>query len=85
MVFALRDLFQAAFELKKKENDMKGESTEKPAAADSAAASAPAAASPTTAAAAPAASTPAPAAAAAAQPSLVLLCIHKRVQIILIM
>ena len=75
MVFALRDLFQAAFELKKKENDMKGESTEKPAA-DSAAASAPAAASPTTAA-APAASTPAPSAAAAAQPSLVLLCIHK--------
>ena len=85
MVFALRDLFQAAFELKKKENDMKGESTEKPAAAaDSAAASAPAATSPTTAV-APAASTPAPAAAAAAQPSLVLLCIHKRVQIILIM
>ena len=51
---------------------MKGESTEKPAAAASAAA----AASPTSAA-APAAGTPTPAAAAAAQPSLVLLCIHK--------
>ena len=69
MVFALRDLFQAAFELKKKENDMKGESTESSSGST--------AASPTTAAVASAASTPAPAAAAAAQPSLVLLCIHK--------